>query len=281
MPLFFILSGFLFNENIKSLKDFVYKRTRQLLIPFVAFSIMIAFMQYLLLPSYSLLELKEKAPGALWFIGILYLVEVIYAVICRLARNRVLVRPTGGRLLLSIICMLIGLLLHNMKFVLPYSLTTIFVAMSYYVAGNSFRQFGFTKKMIQMKELSLNRIIKAIFMLLIPITYAIISKDRIGLIGNGYSLINYLLSYFGVAGVIILSSSFCCKAVEWLGKNTLVIMATHMTFLQLSMCYFIPMFDSKLIGKIFEQILLWNLLFLCIKLFDFNSLRWIQGKKKE
>ena len=96
MPLFFILSGFLFNENIKSLKDFVNKRTRQLLIPFIAFSIMIAFMQYLLLPSYSLLELKEKAPGALWFIGILYLAEILYAFICNFARNRDLNLLTGG-----------------------------------------------------------------------------------------------------------------------------------------------------------------------------------------
>ena len=96
MPLFFILSGFLFNENNNSLKDFVYKRTRQLLIPFVAFSIIIAFVQSILLPSYSLLELKEKAPCALWFIGILYLTEVIYAVICSFARNRVPNLLKGG-----------------------------------------------------------------------------------------------------------------------------------------------------------------------------------------
>lgn len=135
--------------------------------------------------------------------------------------------------------------------------------------------------MIQMKELCLTRITKAILILLIPISYAIITKDRIGLIGNGYSTTNYLLSYLGVLGIILLSSSFSCKAIEWLGKNTLVIMATHMTFLQLSMYYFIPLFDSKFLGKIFEQIIIWILLILCIKIFDINSLRWIQGKKKE
>lgn len=177
--------------------------------------------------------------------------------------------------------MFTGLLLHNMKFVLPYSLTSIFVAMSYYVAGNLFRQFSFINTMIIMKDSSFKCIIKAIIILLIPISYAIITKDRIGLIGNGYSLTNYLLSYFGVAGIILLSSSFSCKAIEWLGKNTLVIMATHMTFLQLSMYYFIPLFDSKFLGKILEQIIIWILLILCIKIFDINSLRWIQGKKQE
>lgn len=96
MPLFFILSGFLFNEYINPLKEFLFKRTKQLLIPFVAFSIMIAFMQSILLPSYSLLELQEKAPGALWFIGILYLAEIIYAFICNIARNRDLNLLTGG-----------------------------------------------------------------------------------------------------------------------------------------------------------------------------------------
>lgn len=282
MPLFFMLSGYLFNDNILSLKDLIWKRTKQLMVPFIVFSIMIGCLQSVLLTTYSLLELKEKAPGALWFVGILYLAEIIYAVFCSFINNRV---PSlafhGGKILFSIICMFAGLLLHNSNFVLPYSLTSIFVAISYYTAGNSFRQFSFINTKTQMKVGCYKRIIIAIFMLLIPITYALITKDRIGLIGNGYSLSNYLLSYLGVAGVILLSSSFSCKAIEWLGKNTLVIMATHMTILQLSMSYFVPLFDSKLAGKILEQIILWILLFLCIKLFNYSSLRWIQGKKKE
>ena len=76
MPLFFITSGYLFNySNVKSLKEFINKKAKAYLIPYITFSI-INILGYYLLSGLSLIALKNNlletikfcGIGALWFL---------------------------------------------------------------------------------------------------------------------------------------------------------------------------------------------------------------------
>ena len=60
MPLFFIISGYLFNySNLNSFKEFIYKRINGILIPYCTFSI-INILGYYLLSRLSLIALKTN-----------------------------------------------------------------------------------------------------------------------------------------------------------------------------------------------------------------------------
>lgn len=84
MPLFFIISGYLFNySNVKSFKEFINKKIKAYLIPYVTFSI-INILGYYLLSGLSLIVLRNNlletikfcGIGALWFLPVLFIAFV-------------------------------------------------------------------------------------------------------------------------------------------------------------------------------------------------------------
>ena len=97
IPLFFFVSGVLFNEN-KYRYDFGYfvrSRTKGLVVPFIIFSIIVAIGYFFIEHDYAsfLVNLFSMGWGggyALWFIPVLFMVELAYFHISRLKQSQVL-----------------------------------------------------------------------------------------------------------------------------------------------------------------------------------------------
>lgn len=80
MPLFFCISGMCYNENKYEKFSFLVKsRSRQLLNPLFWFIAIVCLCCYLL--HLNLCDLKKGFPAGLWFVEILFIVELLYWII--------------------------------------------------------------------------------------------------------------------------------------------------------------------------------------------------------
>ena len=89
MPLFFLISGDLYNED-KSFKDFLFGKVKSIYIPFIMWNILAVLIKTILFPGrltsnvkligQILLTLNKDGQffGATWFLGSLFLVSVFY-----------------------------------------------------------------------------------------------------------------------------------------------------------------------------------------------------------
>lgn len=91
MPLFFFVSGVLFNEvkYRNNFKEFLYRRYRGLVIPYFYFSIIVALCYIFIQDNYFtfITHLLKWGWGgyALWFIPVLLLSQILYFPICKLS----------------------------------------------------------------------------------------------------------------------------------------------------------------------------------------------------
>lgn len=91
VPLFLFLSGLMFNDKKwNKFLPFFKARLRTIMWPCLIFTIIISFISSLSLKDFDLNSLKESLPGALWFLPILFVCELIYYPITKI---RVEYRP--------------------------------------------------------------------------------------------------------------------------------------------------------------------------------------------
>jgi polysaccharide biosynthesis protein PslL len=107
MPLFIILSGYLFKHvtSKSELKALIYKRAKQLLIPYFMFFLLIATLKFIFVLSHdktgAILFFKDilrsiyggKALfdyyAVFWFITRLFLTQIVFAIICLILKSNI------------------------------------------------------------------------------------------------------------------------------------------------------------------------------------------------
>ena len=84
-------------------------------------------------------------------------------------------------------------------------------------------------------------LLPSIGILLIPFAYALLTKDDLVFVNNKINASNGSLSILGVFSILAVSNIMTqfknTRWLVWLGKNTLPIMAVHVTIIELSVCY--------------------------------------------
>ncbi len=236
IPLFFFLSG-IFHSQGKNYKEFFGKKVKTLLVPYFFFSI-ILFLFFLIVSKnigFSAgenLSIKENFigiflgndmkgvsemswGGQLWFLPALFLVENIYYFFCKFKEKT--------RVIFSVCCLILNMILT--KFIninIPWSWLTVLVAINFYTCGNLLKNIILEKKKI-------NNVYIVIFFLL-----NVISKyfnSGIDMYSNTYgNIILFLISsYSGIMFLIFFVKNFIKKSkiFEYIGKNSLVILAFH------------------------------------------------------
>lgn len=131
MPLFFIISGICFqNTKYQSFLLFFRKRFKTLLLPCFYFSILDSIITTITsgVPTYK--DLVFRLPGALWFVLILFLTELIYYYIIKINKNTYILIIT------LILSLSIGIILNREGIKFSYSLCSTFVGIFYYGLGN-------------------------------------------------------------------------------------------------------------------------------------------------
>ena len=141
MPLFFFISGVCFNaEKHRDFLPFLRKRVRQLLLPAIVFSLVLTALSSLLMPGagYKWENLLWQGfPGAIWFLGVLFVTELLYWFIY----NKV---TRGNKSLLCIsaaLSLVLSLVTATQGLCNPYQVFATFGALFFYGVGHLLRPF--------------------------------------------------------------------------------------------------------------------------------------------
>lgn len=223
MPLFFIISGYLFNYiNIINFKEVINKKIKALLIPYLTFSLINIFGEYILSGlSFTVLKknfletIKFSGIGALWFLPALFIAEFIF-IFCKLNISRSIYSIL---IFGSISCMSLLIWVFTKSFIaiilIRSMIGLIFMVIGYYLF--------FIMKNITLKWYQL------IIITLLSIKLAILNGgvDLWGISFNNI-ILYFTTSILGSLNIIFISKKINNKVLEFLGENILlIIMVTH------------------------------------------------------
>lgn len=276
MPLFFILSGMCFSEKkYPVFLQFLKKRIKTLLLPCAYFSFIISLVASM--TNSSVFALKKLIyvglPGALWFVLILFISEIFYYFIQKFCKVKIVIAIA---LILSLI---IGIVLNREGIKLSHSFCTAFIATFYYGLGHISKSI--IKKFTEYKY----KLFSSLLMLTIPFITAMLTSTRIELSDNMIPPPEFyfiMVSIVGSIGIITISAinlscTWAVRIILFLGKNTLIILALHIMFIDLSCKYIQPLISERLVYKVVEQAFIWIMLFLSIEFINSRA-KWLIGK---
>lgn len=253
MPLFFIISGYLFKD--RDPHDLLKRNFKRMIIPYIATSFFIILGTSLILINTGLSSVMHnikimsiaslygsgldvpapinvKMIGAIWFLLALYFAEYFFSIILKIARGNTLIQVG-----IITVVTLSGYLLAKI-FWLPLSLNAAMIAVFYIY-------IGFQAKKISLFELKINKLLLLLMLLLWIFTYHV----------NGVILANGTFHYFpftlfGSACGSYFVIKFCKYLCRWnflknllsyIGKETLIILCFHLIDMYLVPYYLIPL----------------------------------------
>ena len=255
MPLFFLIAGCLFDSNkYVSFMSFAIRRFRQILLPCIYFLLIIVFLSFFLGIGYEYKELLYSLPGSLWFLPVIFFTELFYFL------YTLLLKGTIYKISLIVLCVIIGVYLHNNRMGEIHSASSVFPALAFYGIGNLCKQ-----KIVSIHSLRLFPLIVISFLFLIPFPMILFFHDTISIAGNH---IGQPVVLFYVASVLTCMGFFAIsnlldkyirrkEIVIYLGRNTLIILSLHMFFIGICTHFILPFFSIKMIYKIVEFLFVW------------------------
>lgn len=237
VPIFFVISGFLFNEKAP-FKVFLVKRIKMLWIPYFIFGIF-SILIYNLLINYSepYVIIKEISKllyggrkligviGAYWFLPVLFLTETTAFLLIKLC-NRY------SRLII----ILVGYIIYHFylkEMTLPLNVNTVFVSLIYFLFGFYLKSAGIrSNKLINI----FSTCILAVFLFCYKLNFIDLTIDLKKSVSA--PIVLDILIPVSIVVVII----YICKLVQnisflnlnfmlFIGRNSLYIMLVHNTFI--------------------------------------------------
>lgn len=235
MFLFFFLSGFLHNNSQGNFKKYISKKTKALFVPFLLWNFLSCFVGLLLGETvYESIRLFFLLDGAMcwnapiWFLLLLYIVSVIFFFIEKYI-------PYGKHLSIPLLVTLWVLVSENNIFL---KLNIVPVCLLFYIFGNIFKQFyDKYNETIHKKHKIL--FFAAFLFLSMNILFGLILNKRITFTGADFGNVFYccIAAASGVLFYLILFENTrflkTNKVLSYLGKNSLIIMATQYWFFML------------------------------------------------
>ena len=237
MPLFFLVSGYLFNNHENILTTFK-KKIRTLIVPFFFFVILqrIGFILVFLIGGTfksSYLLFWNPIPvrgvlGVLWFILALFLVTIIYSLINRL-------NSFFRMFLASFLATLAGYLLYRYKIILPMHIDASMSMILFFFMGNLLVKAD-VDRIGPLRNWALLSLASVILFVLATKFYL----PDINIVNNtieGNFLLSIGLMLLGCFMVLINSKlldsiPYINKALAYIGRNSLTIYATHTVILE-------------------------------------------------
>ncbi len=201
MPLFFFISGVCFNaDRHPAFLPFLQKRVRQLLLPAVLFSLLLTALSSLLMPGAGYRWenlLWQGFPGAIWFLGVLFVTELLYWLLCRLSHGRRTVLMLSAALSLALAFVTSAHGLCN-----PYSLFATPGALFFYATGHLLRPFVLGGS----HRFGVKTLVPATCLLFAVEGIAtVVSGHHIGFSGNDIVATDLIASFAGLFALLALS----------------------------------------------------------------------------
>lgn len=292
MAAFFFISGLLFNDKYMSIKKYILRKTKTLLVPYFFLSFLfllfyrklyVGFANSLFTYSNDIIQgYSSPNVGPLWFVYTLFQVTCLFYIIYIYAG-----RFFGFKewiLLLACSCFLGGWQLNRMM--LPFKISTMITSMAFYLFGIYLQPFFFNK---------INNLIgKNLVVVCVICAFLWFIGHRMvnGVIGyNNNNLGDSLIGYFLVSifGIYICTMSFYLLRrhksnpvfilLKYIAENGIVILALH--------SFVINECNSRLADYVPENMLPYIIaiivvvvLAICIPFFN-KYLYWAIGKNKK
>ena len=230
MPFFFFVSGMLFSSKKKKFRVFIWNKSISLLIPYVFFSIL----------NWPLLKIFVHSPGnvlldgwgqnPLWFIPVLYMLEVLHYFI--------LFDKRWKRCLSFFILLAVLIWKTHYNGWLPYAISELTWFYFCFLSGYLLKKF-----IVVPSNLS-KAIIPSTLLFIIHFCFLffVIRPYNVNYRLQDNDLLSYIARYgIGMLGTfallylsIFLSRwSQLIRVVKWLGQNTMVILCTHKMYYEI------------------------------------------------
>lgn len=295
IPLFFFLSGYVFNGN-RPLRMFVLRKVRNLLIPYFALSIpMILFEGFFVRRAdttglqwtlHLLLQtLIQRRQWTLWYLACLFWLNLLFYF---------LVKKTASFKKLFAVCLLLsaaGLTYACLGGpVLPWDLDACLTALPFFFAGYALKRFepSVSGWMTGAKSVLLF-VLAGALNLAAGSGSIFFGREGLNIFGSTYGFppLTYLSAFGGILCVVLVSRWLTVKPISYLGRNSLLYFAWH----QSPMMHLLFLFWQKMRIQVSDfstpvilLIRLGELLALILVLTALNEaisrsrLRWILGK---
>lgn len=222
MPIFFIISGCLcrYSNNKRNFKEFTYSKIRTLLLPYIVFSIIYITFKFILSGSTNSLMwdyiyvFTMYGVGPCWFLPALFMAETIFYLLSKVIKKDI------SLLVASIFIFLIGLFISNtdynlIMFVIDRSLFALF----FYMVG--YCSFEIISK------INLNYLLITILIIGNAILSHINGNIDLWSLKFNNIVLYVLCSIIGSFSILFLLKKFNSNKLMYIGKNSLIIMATH------------------------------------------------------
>lgn len=239
VPVFFIVSGMLLQLNNKkeSIKSFVIRKCKSYLWPYITFSIIAIITRVIFkvvfketdvvsfLVKTSVKTIIGEGFLTLWFIPTLLFAEVLFCLMQRINKRVKVVVD----IVVLLLCSTVSILLKKEVFNIPKTIEEIIAIICRVLIAYIFIVIGYL-----ISKLDVNSIIIALLGLVIIVANYFLCRTngnvdiKEAVMGNNVLLFWYFslstsLAIIFVSKIIIKE----CIPLEYLGKNSLIIMATH------------------------------------------------------
>lgn len=201
MPLFFFISGVCFNlERHKEFLPFLYKRVRQLLVPAVVFSLVLTALSVPLMSGagYKWENLMWQGfPGAIWFLGVLFLTELLYWVMYKVVRGKKMLLGIG-----TVLSLVLTLVTSAHGLCNPYQIFATFGALFFYATGHLLRPFVLNGS----QRFSVKSLIPLTCVLFaVECVATVVTGHHIGFSSNDIAATDLIASFTGLFALLSLS----------------------------------------------------------------------------
>ncbi len=257
MPLFFMLSGMMFQRNkYKNLFDFIRKRAKRLLLPYLVYSVVtwVIWALFRLIRNDEVVSylnpllqtVLAKGSGefmvhnsALWFIPCLFATEIVYFLICKFKNAYVLVIS----LLFTVLSFVLGYYFDgDWWFLLPWNFDAALIALTFFCIGNLFVKYYSHEQIIEYAEnyKVILYVTSALFFALLY--YGVVFFGECSMGSSSYHCSGLIFIVRAIVGCffmllfsLIISQIYGknqhCKYpvnyIKWLGVNSLDVMCLH------------------------------------------------------
>ncbi|KAA6436759.1 acyltransferase family protein [Dyadobacter flavalbus] len=276
MPMFFFISGYLFNgDKTIDLNRVLKRRVETLLIPYLFFSILFIIILPVLnntskipheIGSYREV-IKIVHDGwkglALWFIPVLFFTEIIFAVLIKyLGTRHILVF-----LIISLLCLL-GYYFSIGRIHFPYKAEVIPTAIVFYALG--FYGKHHVRSFLKYAMQSDRQFITLLALLSVNILFCYLNSGRLDMCFNRMNniIFTYLSAVSGIFFSIILSyyltfylkdTNYIKVIVTYLGRNTMIILGIHQ-LIKICLSSLSLLFNQTIFLLLMKHIIFWLLL---------------------
>ena len=240
MPLFFFLSGYVFNNN-HFFKEFINRKAKALVfpyftlgIPMVVFTIFIYMYKGIFSVDATIVLLKsfiiQKRQWTLWYIACLFFLNIFFYIITKYIKNSFF----RGTIVAVFAC--VGLLYYKVGGLpLPWNIDVCFTALPFFFGGYILKINSEKIKKIFSKKYAGILLFVVFGGINVVLGYLNIKTTGKGLemFDSEYAnpVFTYISAFAGVFAVIIFSKFFSFKPIKFIGKNSLVYYAWHQTIM--------------------------------------------------